>query len=195
MEATVLDTVQPENRQTRRPGRTLRAAVAALAIGFAIVAPAQAYTITSRTGVPVTPTIYMVQGAHYNIGSAVTGPMMKQWVFQSGPVVYRVAGSGAQTVKVAYTVERWNGSAWIAVARPSGSVTIAATVTSAKAPNLSVLPTEGSGYYRVKLGLTWTSPIGAVLGSMNVSMSSSTDYQCSTTRTCTVGAGWVYLGA
>jgi hypothetical protein len=68
-------------------------------------------------------------------------------------------------------------------------------VTSAKLPSLSVLPSSGSGYYRVRVALTWTSEVGAVLGSMSVVMDQSGDYVCSTSRTCTAGAGWVYLGA
>ena len=195
MEPQRLDTVHPGHRRARRSGRVVRGVMAALALGLIIAVPAQAFTTTSRTNVPVAPTIYKVQGAHYDIGSAVTGPMLKPWVFQPGPVLYRVSGSGAQTVKVTYTVERWDGSVWTVVARPSGSVTIGGTVTSAKAPNLSLLPTQGSGYYRVKVAMVWTSQIGAVLGSMNVSMSASGDYTCSTTRTCSVGDGWVFIGA
>ena len=179
----------------RGPGRALRAGLVAVALGLVATVPVQAYSITSRTNVPVGPTIYQVQGAHYNAGSPVTGPMYKPWVFQSGPVVNRVSISGSQTVQTVYTVERWNSSAWVVVGTVSKSVTIAATATSAKTPDLSVTPSQGSGYYRVRLAITWTSPIGAVLGSMSLSMNSSADYTCSTTRTCSVGAGWIYIGA
>lgn len=155
--------------------------------------PASAYTVASRSNVPVVPTVYQVQGAHKDIGSAVTGPMYQPWVYQSGPVVQRVAGTGAQTVQVRYQVLRWTGSGWVTHTTQSGSVTIAATATSAKAPALSVLPGT-SGYFSVSLSLTWTSPIGGVLGSTTVSMNESRDYICSTTRTCSVGNGFVYVG-
>ena len=164
------------------------------ALGLLVAGPASAYTTTSRSGVPVTPIIYKVQGAHYNAGSPVTGPMWKPWIYQSGPVLYRVAGSGTQSVRVTYRVDRWNGTAWVQRHSAAGSVSIGAAVTSAKGPNLSILPSDGSGHYRVRIAMTWTSPIGAVLGSMNVTMSQAGDYVCSTSRTCSVGAGWVYLG-
>ena len=128
-------------------------------------------------------------------GSAVTGPMWRPWVYQGGPVVSRTTPSGAQSVSVTYTVQRWNGSAWAHVTNMSGSSTIAAGAVSAKLPNLSVLPNAGSGYYRVQLALTWTSPIGAVQGSMNAQMSQSGDYVCSTSRTCSAYAGQVYIGS
>ncbi|MBA2557072.1 MAG: hypothetical protein H0V12_06990 [Chloroflexi bacterium] len=186
------------HRSTRRhrgPGRRFLATLLAPALLLgAAAAPVQAYTITSRTSVPTLPTIYQVQGAHYDAGSAVTGPMWKPWLYQSGPVVKRVSGSGSQSVQVTYKFDRWNGSSWVNQGTRTGSVTIAASATSAKAPNLSVTPSAGSGYYRVRLGLTWTSQIGAVLGSMSVSMNQSGDYVCSTTRTCSTGPGWVYIG-
>ena len=165
-------------------------------LGMLVAAPASAYTTTARSGVPVTPVIYQVQGAHYNAGSAVTGPMYKPWVYQSGPVVYRAGGSGAQTVRVTYRVDRWNGSSWVLRHSLSGTTSISATATSAKAPNLTVLPSDGSGYYRVRVEMTWTSAIGSYLGSMNVTMGgTSGDYVCSTTRTCAATANYVYIGA
>jgi hypothetical protein len=191
-------TPQPVDRARRSSLRPLVTSllVGLLAtLGLLVAAPAGAYTTTSRTGVPVTPGIYKVQGAHRNVGSAVTGPMWKPWIYQSGPVVYRVAVSGTQSVRVTYRVDRWNGSSWVLRHTVTGTASIDSTVTSAKAPALSILPSDGSGYYRVRLAMTWTSPIGAVLGSMNVTMSTAGDYTCSTTRTCTVGAGWVHLGA
>lgn len=194
MEALAGATAHATTRTIRLPGRALRSTMAALALGLAIAGTAQAYTIPQRTNVPVLPTIYKVQGAHYDIGNPVSGPMLRPWVFQSGPVVNRVAPTGAQTVQVTYTVERWNGSTWPVVATQSGAVTIAANQVSAKAPNLSILPSQGAGSYRVRLAIVWTSEIGAVLGSMKASMSSSGDYVCSTTGPCTVGAGYVTLG-
>ena len=50
----------------------------------------------------------------------------------------------------------------------TGTASIGSGVTSAKAPNLSLLPTDGSGYYRVRVEMTWTSAIGAYLGSTNL---------------------------
>jgi hypothetical protein len=165
------------------------------ALGLLVAAPANAYTTNTRSGVPVTPVIYQVQGAHSNVGSAVTGPMYKPWIYQSGPVVYRAAGSGAQTVRVVYRVDRWNGTSWVLRHTLTGNASIGASATSAKAPNLSVLPSDGSGYYRTRVEMTWTSPLGAVIGSMNVTMGTAGDFVCSTTRTCTATAGYVYLGA
>ena len=185
-----------ESPVRRRLTRLQRLAVVALApaLLLGVATQASAYTVTSRQNVPVAPTIYTVQGAHQNVGSAVTGPMYKPWVYQSGPVVNRVA-RGTEYVRVTYNVDRWTGSAWVLAATRSVSVTIGSTVTSAKAPALSVLPSAGAGYYRVRLAMTWTSPIGAVLGSMSVSMNQAGDYVCSTTRSCTVGSGWIYIGS
>jgi hypothetical protein len=166
------------------------------ALGLLVAAsPAHAYTTSSRSGVPVAPVVYAVQGSHYSTGSAVTGPMYRPWIYQAGPVVYRAAGTGQQSVRVVYRVDRWNGSSWVLRHSASGAATIASGVPSAKAPNLSLLPTDGSGYYRVRVEMTWTNGIGAYLGHMNVTMNGTGDYRCSTTRTCSTSASWVYLGA
>src|SRR5688572_8321270 len=68
--------------RARRLPRIRRLAVVALApvLLLAAAIPAEAYTITARSSVPVAPTIYKVQGAHKNVGSAVTGPMWKPWI-------------------------------------------------------------------------------------------------------------------
>ncbi len=202
-----MNTVSPQSSQTveattgkgsplpRRALLTAFTAVLLVLIGVASAGSASAWTYSNRSSVPVLPTIYQVQGAHYNSGSAVTGPMWRPWVYQSGPIASRTTPTGAQSVSVTYTVQRWNGSAWAHVTNVSGSATIAAGSVSAKLPNLSVLPNAGSGYYRVQLALTWTSPIGAVQGSMNAQMSRSGDYVCSTSRTCTAYAGQVYIGS
>jgi hypothetical protein len=185
---------QPTPARSRIRIRTAITATVAAVIGLLGAVPAHAYTTTSSSNVAVAPTIFQVQGAHYNVGSAVTGPMYKPWVYQSGPVVNRVAGSASQTVRVTYSVDYWRGY-WSFLASQSGSATIASGYVSAKEPALSMLPSTGTGYYRVRVSLTWTDAIGAVIGSMNVTMNNSGDYICSTTRTCTAGAGWVYLGA
>ena len=195
MSMTITTAAQPTTPARSRIGiRTAVTAAVAVVIGLLGAGPAHAYTTTSSSNVAVTPTIYQVQGAHYNVGSPVTGPMYKPWVYQSGPVVNRVAGSASQTVRVTYSVDYWRGY-WSFLASQSGSTTIASGYVSAKEPALSMLPSTGTGYYRVRVSLTWTDAIGAVIGSMNASMDNSGDYICSTSRTCTAGAGWVYLGA
>lgn len=182
-------------RNHHRAVMAILTAVASLVAALFAASPASAYTTTSRSNVPVAPVVYQVQGSHYNVGSAVTGPMWKPWVYQSGPTVYRVSGSGEQSVRVQYSVDRWTGSAWALHTSQAQGVRIASTATSAKAPALSVLPSGGSGYYRVRLSITWTSPIGAVLASTSISMNATGDYVCSTSRTCTAGPGYVHLGA
>lgn len=179
-------------------GNTRRAllvgAIAGL-LSMAVAAPAGAYTVTSRSNVPVSPTIYQVQGRHYDAGQAVTGPMYQPWVYQPGPVVYRTTSSGTEYVRVTYTVQKWNGSSWANVGTQNRSGQIGSSVTSTQLPALSMTPSGyNGGYFRVLESITWTNAIGAVTGSMNVSMNSSGDYTCRTTRTCTAGAGWVYLG-
>lgn len=183
-------TLRPRVRTATRAAAVV---LAAAGLGVSGTASSQAYTWSGRSNVPVMPTVYGVQGAHYDTGSAVTGPMWRPWLFQSGPVAQRTA-SGTQTVKVTYHVYRWNGSAWAAYANASGSATIGSSVVSAKLPNLSYLPPAGSGYYSVGLSMVWTSAIGGVQGSVEVGMTQSGDYSCATTRPCTAGAGWVYLG-
>src|SRR3954452_619024 len=87
-------------------------AVTLIVIAFALAsmlgaAPAEAYTITQRTGVPVLPTIYKVQGTHVNIGSEITGPMWQGRLNLPGPNAQRTA-PGDQTVRVTYRVYAWN---------------------------------------------------------------------------------------
>ena len=188
-------TDRPRGSAPRRHAAVTLVLAVLTSLALLVAGPAGAWTTTSSQGVPVQPTVYAVQGSHYNSGSSITGPMYKPWLYQSGPVVYRVSGSDAQTVRVVYRVDRWNGSSWAERNTAQGSTTIASGVTSAKAPNLSILPSDGSGYYRVRMDLTWTNQIGAYLGSTSLVMSSSRDYVCSTTRTCSIGAGYVYLGA
>lgn len=195
---TALPTALPAAVTGPRAGTVVRRILLALAPLLAVVlaaAPAEAYTTTARSGVPVTPVVYAVQGSHYATGSAVTGPMYKPWLYQSGPVVYRTGGTAQQQVRVVYRVDRWNGSSWVLRHTATGSTSIAAGTTSATAPNLSLLPADGSGYYRVRVELTWTSAVGAHLGQMHLTMNGSADYRCSTTRTCTSSPSWVYLGA
>lgn len=173
--------------------RLVAAFAAAVAVTFAVGAPSQAYTIASRSNVPVMPTIYQVQGAHYNTGSAVTGPMWHQWVYQPGATVQRTA-SGNQTVQVTYTTQRYYSTGWSTISTNRGSVTIPSAQVSATLPALSILPSQGSGYYRVLTSYVWTSAIGAVQSSLTANMTDSGDYRCVTSRPCTAGAGWVYLG-
>lgn len=173
--------------------RLVAALAAAVAVTLAVGAPSQAYQIASRSNVPVMPTIYQVQGAHYDSGSAVTGPMWRQWVYQPGASVQRTA-SGSQSVQVTYTTQRYSSTGWSTISTNRGSVTIPSTQVSASLPALSILPTQGSGYYRVLSSIVWTSAIGAVQSSLSVNMTDSGDYRCVTSRPCTAGAGWVYLG-
>lgn len=173
----------------------LVALLVAVLIALTGVAPANAYTVTSRSNVPVSPTVYKVQGAHYDVGTPVTGPMWKPWIYQAGPVVYRTAVSGDQYVQVTYSVDRWNGSTWVSQGTQAKGLKITAALTSAQAPALSMLPSAGSGYYRVRLSIVYTTLIGAVSGSMDVAMNTSGDYTCSTSRTCSVASNSVYLGA
>lgn len=183
---------RPLPSRSRRLLSALLATLAALVTAVAMSSPAGAYTISTRSNVPVLPTVYVVQGAHNNIGSAVTGPMWKPYVFQSGPVAYRASTSGAQTVRVTYTVERWNGSAWVYETGQTSSGTISSSLTSVKLPSLSQY-VGGGYYYRVRFSLTWTSAIGAVLASMSGTMNASGEYVCSTAQTCTTASNSIYL--
>lgn len=180
-------------RSTTR--RALLVAAIAGALSLAVAVPANAYTTTARSNVPVNPTVYQVQGRHYDAGQSVTGPMYKPWIYQPGPLVHRTAPSGTEYVKVTYTVQKWNGSSWATVGTQTKSGSISSGVTSLRLPALSMLPSGYSGgYFRVSESITWTNPIGAVIGSMSVSMNQSGDYTCSTTRSCSVGSGWIFLG-
>ncbi len=196
--ATTTTSARTTASGTRQPGRSKRARLLTLVAPLLLLAaasPVDAYTITSRQSVPTAPTVFKVQGRHYDIGSQVTGPMLKPWLYQRGPTVSRVNGSGSQTVSIRYDVYRWNGSSWASYTSASGSVTIAANASSASAPALSLLPNAGAGYYHVQFSLTWTSQIGGVLGSFAGSMNQTGDYSCNTTRTCSTGQGWVYIGS
>lgn len=181
----------PHRRAGGAVGALLAALVTALLGMTALAAPASAYQVTSGSA-PVLPTIYAVQGAHQNVGSAVTGPMWKPYVYQSGPVVSRTSPGGAQYVSVRYGVDRWTGSAWTSETSQTVSGTIASTATSVQVPALSRY-VGGAAWYRVRLSVTWTSPIGAVIGSLGVTMNGTGDYRCSTTQTCSVATNAVYL--
>lgn len=189
--ASRVRTVTAVARRLALAGAAL-ATVAGATLGAA--GSAEAYTITTRSNVPVFPTIYQVQGAHYNIGTPASAQYVP-WIYQSGPVASRV-GAGAQTVRVTYTVDRWTGSAWALHATRSGSASIPSTLTSVKLPNLSLTGIDTTaGYYRVRtVALTWTSPIGAVIGSTTVAMNASGDYTCSVPGPCTAYAGYVWVG-
>lgn len=180
--------------RTRRVLMAMALTLVSLIATMAMATPADAYTITSRNSVPVAPTIYRVQGAHYNAGSALTGPMYKPWVYQPGPTVFRTT-SGTQYVQVRYLVDRWNGSSWSLDSSQTRSTRIDPGYTSARAPALSVLPAGGRGYYRVRMAITYTSAIGGVQGWFNTVMNHSGDYTCNTTRTCQVGPGYVFIGS
>lgn len=175
------------------------AAVATTAVTAALLAAsassgASAYTITAKSRVAVQPSISAVQGGHYNIGSAVTGPMWKQQIYQPGPIVARQTMTGAQVVKVTYRLYRWSGAAWELVERRAGAATIQDGQNVLRLPALNTAPVGGRGYYSVGIDLVWTSPIGGVIASESIAMNQASDYACNTTRTCTTGVGWVYVG-
>ncbi len=199
MSTTLTEATVPQAH--KRGLRARSAALGLLAASFTAVClpvlaqPAHAYTITQST-MAVRPTVYQVEGRHYDSGSAVTGPMLRPWIFQTGPVVYRTSpSSGTEYIKVTYTVQRWNGSAWANYYTASSNVTIPSSLTSAQAGALSFLPNAGAGYYYVKVQITSTDSIGAVRGSFSAAMNQSGDYRCNTTRPCSVGNGYVYVGS
>ncbi|MEO6713883.1 MAG: hypothetical protein ABIM89_10690 [Mycobacteriales bacterium] len=171
---------------------TTTVTAALLALGAS--SGASAYTITASSQVAVQPSISKVQGAHYNIGSAVTGPMWKQQIYQPGPIVSRQTQSGQQVVKVTYRLYRWSGTAWVLQERRAGSATILAGQGTVRLPALNTAPAAGRGYYSVGLDLVWTSQIGSVIASQSIAMNQAADYVCNTTLTCSTGVGWVYLG-
>ena len=175
----------------RRPLAVVLAAVAFALVSMLVAAPAEAYTISQRSGVPVLPTIYKVQGTHANIGSEITGPMWQARLYQPGPIAQRTA-QGDQTVRVTYRVYTWNGSTWSLKATRTGSAQIPSSQVSVRLPQLSYAP-GNAGYYSVQVDLTWSSALGAIQGSMRTSMNHQADYSCNTTQICQTGPGWVYL--
>ncbi len=153
---------------------------------------AQAYTITDNRSGAVRPTVYKVQSLVENLSQSPVARPPYKGVFQSGPVVSRIRPSGQESVRVNYTVYKWNGSSWVVDGTYAGSATIASTATSVKLPNLRHLKSASAAYYSVQLKVTWTSPIGAVLGSFGAAMNEARDYTC-TYSACTVGAGWIQV--
>lgn len=179
-------------------GRRIVAAATttATAAVIALIAPsgASAYTATANRGVAVPPSISKVQGAHYNIGSAVTGAMWKQQIYQPGPIVSRQTRTGQQVVRVTYRLYRWSGAGWALQERRVGSATIQEGQNVVRLPALNTAPAAGRGHYSVGIDLVWTSPIGGVIASESIAMNKQSDYVCNTTRPCATGAGWVYVG-
>jgi hypothetical protein len=171
-------------------------ATASLAAPLALTAPsASAYTIESISAMPTRPTVYQVSPYKTDIGTAVTGPMLQQRIFQSGPIVYRTIplGAGIQTVYATYTVEKYSGG-WTTYVKQNRSVTIPSTVNSVRMPSLDVAATTGS--FRVRLALTWTNPVGTVVSRASFLMNQTGDYTCASQgSTCSVGYNSTYGGA
>lgn len=190
MTTTATTTTATPSRPTRRLARVAAATVAAATLAAAGASSASAYTIIQNR-VPVAPTIYQSVGTHLNIGT----PHAPQWVrrvTQSGPVVQRTAPGGTEHISVTYSVYRWDGSSWAWQKNYTGSALIPATQVSAKLPPLRH-DSFSAGYYRVTESITYTSPIGAVIGSYSLDMSEARDYKCNTSYSCSVGAGYIYL--
>lgn len=172
---------------------TTAGSIAALVGTLATADSAGAYTIASSS-LPVKPTVYQVQGLTYAESSAVTQTMYKPWLYQAGPVAYRLAPSdGTEYVQVNYRVDKWNGTSWVSWYSTSKSAQIASTATSVQLPALSVLP--GAGYFKVSESLAYTNAIGAVTGSQSWSMNQSGDYTCRATLPCSVGGYFIHLAS
>ena len=62
-------------------------------------------------------------------------------------------------------------------------------------PIVDRLPDDRQDYFYVESTVTWKTPAGALLGTMNFFYNGSRDYKCATViRPCTPGPGYIYLG-
>lgn len=174
-------------------------AVAALATPMIASAPsASAYTITSITSMPNRPVVYQVTPYKLDIGSAVTGPMWQQRLYQAGPVIYRTIplGAGSQTVSVTYVVQKYQYGAFSTVSSmsPTYTTTIGSSTNSFRAHALDVAASSGS--YRVLVRIVWKNSVGAVVSSEALSMNQTGDYSCMyETSGCSVASNATYGGA
>lgn len=174
-------------------------AVAAIATPMVATAPsASAYTVTSITSMPNRPVIYQVTPYKVNIGSAVTGPMWQQRLYQAGPIVYRTIplGAGPQTVSVTYLVQKFQYGAFSTVSSmsPTYTTTIASTTNSFRAHALDVVASSGS--YRVLVRIVWKNSVGTVVSSEALTMNQTGDYSCAyQTSGCSIASNSTYGGA
>lgn len=169
--------------------RVTVALASALAVILGSAAASQAYTVNTRANVGTPPTIYRVVGSHQDIGTPASPQWMRQ-VAQSGPVVRHTA-AGNQNVQLAYTVYRYNGSAWAVETTLRYGRNFSAGAASLKMPSLSYGSTT-AGYFLVRVTLTWNTMAGARQSTYVATMNSAGDSVCSTNFQCTA-SGWIYL--
>lgn len=113
----------------------------------------------------------------------------------AGPTVTRSpATTGAQDASIFYSVQRWNGSQWVQVTSQRSSVRIPAGVQQGREPALYVIPSSGTGYYRVVEVFTWyVAGTNSVLGMTTIVPHLASDQACHYIP-CQSTAGYVWAG-
>lgn len=115
----------------------------------------------------------------------------------TGPIAYRSpASTGAQTVNARYSVQKWNGSAWINVASsPLLTGQIGAVQTGVQFTRAYLQPIEARGYFRLTWGFDWYNASGTRIGSAFGTSNLTSDHVCVTRiRLCQSSAGFVQTG-
>jgi hypothetical protein len=126
------------------------------------------------------------------------GPVtLKQMQNSAGPTVTRSpATTGAQDVVIIYSLQVWNGSAWVQKTRAIGSRRIAAGYSSVRLPHLTAFPNVGRGYFRVVEGIGWfVAGTSTQLGFTAIVPHLTSDHVCTTPiRNCYAYPGYIWLG-
>lgn len=162
--------------------RKLAAVVVAVVATFASAAhapSASAFTAESwngSTGTVYAPVTY--------IGDLANGYTLYSSV--GATVTRSPATSGAQTVRLGYVYQGWNGSAWVTLAQQGTYArTIASGQSSVTFPALYMSPTSPRGYYRMVTAVVWLDAYGRQIGQMVVAPTSTSEEVCVTTvRPC-----------
>lgn len=167
--------------------------VVALVAGLvASASPASAWQYGAGSGRPgAVAATAQVNVGRLNIGA---GPQITLYG-NTGPTVTRSPGyAGAQDVAILYSVQRWNGSQWVQVTRQFNTRRIAAGVQRVTLPALYVIPTAGTGSYRVVEAFNWNvAGTNQVLGATSIYPSVASDHVCQY-RPCAATVGYVWAG-
>jgi hypothetical protein len=172
--------------------------LAAVALGALLASSTSAlgwaYAPNGTAGSPGAVTwVSNVQAADLYVGG-VTG---LTFLNNTGPVANRSqATTGAQDVTLVYSVQQWNGSAWVQVTQQRTVTRIGAGVASVRLPALYVRPTVSRGYFRIVHVFQWNvAGTASVVGGSVIIPDRASDHVCTTPhRPCAAYAGYVRLG-